>query len=516
MNRILKCFLILIVFFASGAAVFSQTSGSIPASASNSSDVKADCLGGLVKNITDTLSKPDKDAARAIAKGMLERWYVYLCHFTADSVIRTQLLGKAEQVRLDKQPGAPSTSSGSTSLVSKGSSPSLLGFALEHGGLTQSTSGNTITFRGNVVNSIRALLDTTYLGSYQLGEKDPLVQYLSKLSFGISFDTSSNQPSTAQGFAPGGSNFSGFSAKYELINHRDPRDKRYRPAWNILAGKLGNDIASSFTSLGGAITEAHNGREYGRWEKAKSSAIDSLPENPSKDQVQGVVNDLADMFHQLFWDLPEVKVAIDLLTTRTSTYLKEEDAILSDIRKSNLLTVEYNMSRQLTTNNQDIIATQPSQKIPSLSNINIVFEKGFQGANAPEITLNAGATWFNSTDPTNPMRGRVRNYLISAQLDVPLKEINSLGRPVLSFSGQFLALLEEPLGQKVILNGVTIDRRGNMGVFQAKLSIPVKDSGVKIPISFTYASRTELVKEKDIRGNIGITFDLDSLFSKSK
>jgi len=50
------------------------------------------------------------------------------------------------------------TATGSTSLVSKGSSPSLLGFALEHGGLTQTTSGNTITFRGNVMNSITIAL----------------------------------------------------------------------------------------------------------------------------------------------------------------------------------------------------------------------------------------------------------------------------------------------------------------------------------------------------------------------
>ena len=61
---------------------------------------------------------------------------------------------------------------------------------------------------------------------------------------------------------------------------------------------------------------------------------------------------------------------------------------------------------------------------------------------------------------------------------------------------------------------MTIDRRGNLGVFQAKISIPVKDSGVKIPISFTYATRTELIKGKDVRGNIGITFDLDSLLAK--
>ena len=159
--------------------------------------------------------------------------------------------------------------------------------------------------------------------------------------------------------------------------------------------------------------------------------------------------------------------------------------------------------------NQNLIATQTNQNIPDLSNVNLVLEEGFHGVNAPELTFSLGGTWFNST-------GRARDYRASLQFDVPLREIANIGQPVFSLSGQFLSLLQEPLGQKVTLNGVTVDRRGNMGVFQAKVSFPVKGSGVKIPISFTYASRTELIKEKDVRANIGITFDLDTLFAKAK
>lgn len=110
----------------------------------------------------------------------------------------------------------------------------------------------------------------------------------------------------------------------------------------------------------------------------------------------------------------------------------------------------------------------------------------------------------------------MRDYRASLQLDVPLREIQNIGQPTLSFAGQYLHLLEEPLGQQVTLNGVTITRTGGIGVFQTKLSIPVKDSGVKIPISFTYSNRTELIKETDVRGNVGVTFDFDTLFAKSK
>jgi hypothetical protein len=74
-------------------------------------------------------------------------------------------------------------------------------------------------------------------------------------------------------------------------------------------------------------------------------------------------------------------------------------------------------------------------------------------------------------------------------------------------------LHQKPLGIQLLINDQAVNKPGNIGVFQAKYSIPIGDSGVQIPISFTASNRTELVKEKDVRGNIGITFDLDKLLA---
>lgn len=112
--------------------------------------------------------------------------------------------------------------------------------------------------------------------------------------------------------------------------------------------------------------------------------------------------------------------------------------------------------------------------------------------------------------------GRVRDYRISGQFDIPLPEIANIGKPTLSFSGLYLHLLQEPLGEQVKVNGVAVSRTGGIDLFQSKLTIPVKGAGVKIPISFTVANRTELIKEREVRGTIGVTFDFDSLFSKPK
>jgi hypothetical protein len=472
-----------------------------------------------LKTIKQNLEALPADQRNAVEAGQraalyddVHEWTVYACKLTPDE-LQADFFAEAEQTRLDKQPGATSNASGTTSLVNKGSSPWLLGFALEHGATTQSTDGNTITYRGNVANTLRALIKSSYLASYQLGENDPLVKGLAKISFGVSFDTSSNQPPVSQGFVPSSSNVSGFSFKSDLVNHRDPREAQYRAAFATLVKNQGSAIAHAMLRLDDLVRHSPH---YSDWTNAIHPRLQSVPFNAPDTDLQAIAKDARDLFLTLFGNDPDIKQAFAEAAKRVGEYNVEKSKIYADIRKTLLVTAEYNYTRQLTTTGQPVSSTQPNQQLPSLSNLNFVLEKGFHGAYGRELTLNAGVTFFNSTSSNGTSFGPVRDYRASAQLDFTLRELKNIGRPVLSFSGQFLGLLEQPLGQKVTLNGVIVDRKGNMGVFQSKLSIPIKDTGVKIPISFTYATRTELVKEKDVRGNIGITFDLDSLFSKTK
>jgi len=58
--------------------------------------------------------------------------------------------------------------------------------------------------------------------------------------------------------------------------------------------------------------------------------------------------------------------------------------------------------------------------------------------------------------------------------------------------------------------------KGDIAVGQIGLNIPIKSLGMKFPVSVTFANRTELIKEKTIRGNIGFTFNWDTLFARLK
>jgi ligand-binding sensor domain-containing protein len=65
------------------------------------------------------------------------------------------------------------------------------------------------------------------------------------------------------------------------------------------------------------------------------------------------------------------------------------------------------------------------------------------------------------------------------------------------------------------VNGVEFDTRGNIWVAQARLTMRT-DSGIQFPLSVTASNRSELLAhERDIRGSVGITFDLDKLFARA-
>ena len=162
--------------------------------------------------------------------------------------------------------------------------------------------------------------------------------------------------------------------------------------------------------------------------------------DPTDAQVLQILEDAAERLRTNYWNLPQVQSAVASVNAGLAIQNRDENELFSAIRKSPLATIEYNLVKQSNPADQQITPTQPNQKLPDLSNVNLVLEKAFAGPNSPELTFNVSGTWFNSPDTASPTRGRIRDVRSSLQLDVPLKEIQNIGRPTLSFAGQFLRL----------------------------------------------------------------------------
>ena len=152
--------------------------------------------------------------------------------------------GPVEDARTDKQIGAPA-GAGSTSLVSKGAVPGILGFAVENGALTQSTSGTTVTFRGNLVGWLDLLKNQAFIASYQDGSR--FVRTLRRVSYSLTLntDTGAVQPaSSGPPLTPDAirallkqtrEQLAGYSVRVAIVDQRDPRTAANRAAIATLA-----------------------------------------------------------------------------------------------------------------------------------------------------------------------------------------------------------------------------------------------------------------------------------------
>lgn len=384
-----------------------------------------------------------------------------------------------EEARVDKQVTASDPNAGGASLVSKGSVPSIIGIAVENGALNRVINGTLMTFTGSPVGIIKALGDKGFISSYD--DDGPVTRRLRDLGFSFTVDTSrGNQPGTFTGDL---NQLASYSLKYSFINQRDPRHPSYRKKWSNIIGTYGHDITketSTFTRI--MRTEPL----YVDFFKAAQDQLISA----TTGDVEGIVREALVNYRRI--PMPsELAQLVNRYGTAVRGYLEKRGHILEEAANGSILTFEYTNSRFVTD--------------PDLSNFKLIYENSFNGR--AELTANASFTIFNKR-PLMPNIDRIRDYQAAVQLDTPLSNPAVAGAWVFSVSYKLQHLMDD------MASSATGDKGGDIHLLQSKLTIPIKGTGFKLPLSVTWANRTDLIKEKFVRGNFGLTFDLDTLFSK--
>lgn len=421
-----------------------------------------------------------------------------------------------EDARTDKQVGAPGNAAGSTSLVSKGAVPAILAFAVENGALTQSASATTITVRGNLVGWLDLLKNQEFIASYQDGSS--VVRQLRRVSYSLSLNTDTGQ-STAESESSGLAAISpqairdrlektrqqvaGYSVRLALLDQRDPRTAANRAA-----------IATVLDTQGVELLRADNvfnvffdSDEYTRkWMLETVDLLSDPTRNLSVAQVQRILYQRLEAARLLMINRVEGfddQVARALLALQA--YDKARVRVFRAMQRRPLVAFEYVNGR--------------TKDLPDTSTLRLIAEG--QWGSRIDLTANFAVTMQHDGSVPLPQPvsiGGRRDFQISGQLDLPLGSLerrvaagSGIGAPVLGVS-----YLSQKLTSQAAAsfggNNFTVDP-GWIHIVQAKVMIPVKGSGVKIPLSVSYANRTELLKEKEVRGHIGLTFDMDVLSS---
>ncbi len=426
-----------------------------------------------------------------------------------------RFISDAQEARTDQQMGAGPSSSGTTSLVSKGGIPYAFGFAVENGATVQSFSDTTTTFRINPAGLYDLATSKGFITGFRESENNDFKKFLRKTSVGLTFDTARGSD---PGFFTGNRDqLSEVNVKLEIFNERDPRHKRYERDWERFLNEAGVQLAEQInattlatTNFGGPDDKnSLKDAALQAWLKQTNALVVNAGAGLSgTEKVNAIATVIRAQANLLPVDIVS-KETVDAITgfaAGFTAYERSKSRLLDKIAKGKVLTFEY-------TNKREVNA-------PDTSNLNFVYATG--AARRIDLTANGSLTFFHQTPapatpatPASPAPGKIRDFQFAVQGDVPfdLKKLGVTSQVVLWFSGRFERLMEDASDP----SGATVaDTKGNIAVGQVGIKIPIGKSGFQLPFSLTFANRTELIKEKTVRGNLGFTFNLDSILARFK
>ena len=418
-------------------------------------------------------------------------------------------INEVQERRIDQQIGAGANTPGSTSLVSKGGIPYVLGFAVENGAATESRADTNITFRVNPAGLIKLFAKKGFITGFREAENDPFMKFLGKTSVGLTFDTTrGDQPGT---FTGDKQQLSAFSARVEFVNDRDPRLKKYEKKWEQFAANEGVLFANQIwkTTLQTMSFDVVPGEDAVFTDPAlqawlaetnkQIAAVDTgLTTVERSNAIAKLIRERADELPVKLLTEQTVRAITDF-ARQFKAYTDKKNSLLETIARGKIFTLEY-------TNKREINASDTSS-------FNFIAGTGTEGR--IDLTANGSFTFFHqrpvALSLTSPRPGRFRDFQFAGQMTVPFKVGNS--QFDFWFSGRYERLLEDA---QTLAGAVIPDTKGDIAYGQFGLNIPITSLGIKFPVSFTFANRTEFIKEKEVRGNFGFTFNWDTLFSKLK
>ena len=303
--------------------------------------------------------------------------------------------------------------------------------------------------------------------------------------------------------------FAGVSVRAEVINLRKATGARYREvfatkydAWKEAATELVDlDLATP------SLEAAQKAVEDQLLALTRKPEWKGLTPEQRKTQILAIVNQAVKPVR-----VPEAKaVAVRNVWLRS---LRADRELENAVANAPVLTAEYAFDRP-------DLATEPIGDVvpegvrpPSLHTTRAIYAQGLGRTNL-DFTANVSASWFSEVRPG--MSGRFRDFKAGFEGTFRLRDIANFGAPSLTVAALYMYLHQEPLGLGLVaFNDAEINKPGHIGVFQSKLEFPTANNAMRIPLSFTYSNRTELINESDVRGQIGISFNLDSLFVDKK
>ena len=424
----------------------------------------------------------------------------------------------AAQARIDQrsnvnQTESPSISDNSTSLVDQSSASDLIGVALNLSGLG---GGNNT---GDTDKNSAAVTATAYSLYSLLNKQEPLDPSFynrhrnwRRLSFTLGFEKGQTD---TQGQATDDTTIAG--AKYLIFSGRDAANHQkelatvygYLKAAAVNFAQLNKEIRNALLFSDPSLRDKLRVVEEVRAFVQQQTASGTLTDARKKDFQDLLAEPVDTWFDEKKTDFAHQKVQ-DFVENK---YFKESGlpllkaALDEDALKQIDQFIDARLDAFTNLNNASRQAIETIRRAPQFS---LSFQSKLKKQGTDEytgeaifdyglhdrvnLTINGGYFYKNSKIIGGDLRGA--NFAGQLQFQVT-PEKSLAGRSPLYF---FLA------SEGNWMSGAPFNYK-----LQGKVKIPIAE-GIDFPISLTFANRTNLIDEKDVRGQFGFTFDTAKLF----
>lgn len=491
------------------------------------------------RNISAVAAATSTDAARTPALALVDVGQSGRCfiEYAVRSLTFTDIVRRFESTRTDRQSGASSPSTGTTTVVAAAPTAKVLSFAAETGAITQTVTKNVVTVRGNLGGIPSALVGNGII-PYCVGTDrtqscidHSLIGGLRKVSFGVSFDPGRAQTLTATPATPASATpavpatvaFSGskqeissYNVRVDLWNRRDAASPGFTKKWTekltTAPDATMKQAVDDLATAGSFLEDVTKLPGYDTWRRRSADAIVAARGNRERiaRAHARALNELVAMVRTM----PKWAEQVQALRLAYNRFFLAQDRLIDTIAETNVLALEFSRDRPV---NQ-----------PSTSNIRVIFDYAMSAQT--RVVANGAITLYDAGTADRPGVGRVRDTQLAVQLNHDLGKLAILGPASVGIAGYYqrqqapailtvdpakplpgVTFVGLPTGAKEVFT-----KTGDIYLTQARLVVTPSGSSVTVPFSVTYSNRTELIDKPTFRGQVGISYNFDALFAGLK
>jgi hypothetical protein len=485
-------------------------------------------LGGFLNNVNPTGTHARSTVLDAITRSSAIQSVTSQINKQAS----TALVQAANQLNTNQQLGPGSSAAGTTSLVTKAGSATLMDLALDTGTLTRTVNGGTATLTANADEIYRLITGSGEIVCSMNCKSGPVEKrLLDPLNFAASFalaqSSSTSAPATGQasGTTPtnvstvaipsGAGKLTAFTAKYEILNRFDPRNSKFKTAWDSAATPLMSGAITAGDAVEAVYAELLKDKNFVA-AQARADADDMALVNAATKDSNGSA--LVDAFESLWTRAMNSALTDANLPALVATATQDLAAFRTSWNKAAANVIGTMASAQYTFNK--------AMNQPETHDFTFIFAQSF-GKNGNNdngtLTFNGAASIYNGALPAGAKYGRIHYGQVSAEYDRNVTSATKNYQWQLNIAGYWqyqpqpsvlnIAAGTVAPGTDISLpNGTQefVGTAGSLWVTQAGLTIK-GPNGVNIPLAVSWSNKTDLLKGTKVGAQIGINYNFSTI-----